>query len=245
MKIIVIPCFNEEARLDPEQVLALLSDGKGESAADIQIVLVDDGSDDGTLRLLHAVAERAPARIEVLALPRNGGKAEAVRSGLRHAIERGASVVGYLDADFATPPEGMQDLLRLLDARADVDVVLGARVAMLGREVDRKWTRHLLGRVFATVASAGLGLSVYDTQCGAKAFRVTPALVAALARPFSSRWAFDVELLGRLLELMPASAIVEVPLLAWRHVRGGSLGARAMVGAGVDLLKIIARRRRR
>ena len=92
-------------------------------------------------------------------------------------------------------------MARLVDTLADdehLQVVIGSRVGLLGHDIDRSLRRHYLGRIFATVSSAVLDLPVYDTQCGAKAFRVTPALRAALADPFTSRWAFDVELLGRL-----------------------------------------------
>ena len=89
--------------------------------------------------------------------------------------------------------------------------------------------RHYLGRAYATLASSALGITVYDTQCGAKVFRVNDALGAALAEPFRSAWAFDVELLHRLLhgsataEAIAEDALVEVPLTTWRDVGGSKL----------------------
>jgi len=82
---------------------------------------------------------------------------------------------------------------------------------------------------------------VYDTQCGAKIFRRSPALSHALATSFRSRWAFDVELLGRLLTGAPGvepvvlAHIREEPLLAWRDVAGSKLSASHMLKAGLDL----------
>jgi len=244
---VVIPCYNEADRLDDAPLLAFL-----DSCAEASLLFVDDGSTDATADRLAAIAAARPTRIDVLSLRPNGGKAEAVRRGMLAALERGARVVGYLDADLSTPP---RELFRLRAAfeRPGVEAVLGARVALLGTDIERSAARHYLGRVFASVAAAILRARVYDTQCGAKLFRASPALATAIATPFLSRWAFDVELLGRLLTGteavpgMPVSAIVEVPLTTWHDVKGSKLSPVAMARSLVDLGRIgfdVAARRR-
>jgi len=247
MSTLVIPCYDEEQRLDRAALLAMV-DGR----ADFRLLLVDDGSRDGTRAVLEGLAAARPGRIGALALTPNGGKAEAVRAGMRVALGEGADVVGYFDADLSTSPAEMLRLLDVIRASGPA-VVLGSRVAMLGTDIDRKAARHYLGRVFASIASLVLDARVYDTQCGAKLFRRTPALEAALEAPFLSRWAFDVELLGRLLAGTPdtpglsTSDVVEVPLRAWKDVPGSKLNPTAMVGALGDLARIrlaLARRRR-
>lgn len=239
--IVVIPCYNEVERLQEAQVLALLEDPRAE------VVLVDDGSRDGTAALLDRIASRAPdGRVRYLVLPENRGKAEAVRAGLLDALEGGADVVAYADADFATPPSEILRLARELDA-SGAQIALGARIARLGAHIDRKATRHYLGRVFATGASLILRLAVYDTQCGAKVFRDTPALRHALSQPFSSRWSFDVELLGRLGAGGPGVApiaseeMIEVPLRTWVDVGGSKMSLRGALRAGADLMALGAR----
>jgi hypothetical protein len=115
---------------------------------------------------------------------------------------------------------------------------------MLGTTIDRSPRRHYLGRVFATASSLALGMTVYDTQCGAKVLRAGPVLDHALAAPFSSRWSFDVELLGRLrrggdgVVGLPISAFREVPLVRWSDVAGSKLGALDALRAGLDLLRV-------
>jgi hypothetical protein len=124
-------------------------------------------------------------------------------------------------------------------------------VALLGHRIRRSATRHYLGRVYATASSLILGLQVYDTQCGAKVFRATPALRAALQDPFRSRWAFDVELLARLtrgtgtVPPVAAEALLEVPLEQWADVGGSKMGPREAITAVVDLARIGAGRPRR
>lgn len=228
----VVPCFNEAHRLDLDAWRAF--------HAAHRVVFVDDGSTDGTGDRLR------DAGLPVLTLLKNRGKAEAVRAGLRAAIDDGAAVVGYLDADLSTPTSEFERLLARLGAAPAVDVVLGSRIAHLGATIERRALRHYLGRVFATSASLALDLPVYDTQCGAKVFRVTPMLTAALATPFRSRWAFDVELLARLLDAGTAPArCCEVPLQHWRDVAGSHLHSRAMLGAALDVAALGAARRRR
>jgi dolichyl-phosphate beta-glucosyltransferase len=249
---LVVPCYNEARRLDDEALLSLLDGQLG-----IHLVLVDDGSTDETAERLRALAARRPDRVEALSLPSNGGKAEAVRAGLQHAL-RGAGpggapqLVGYVDADLATPPDEIKRLVGLA-AQSDAQITMASRVALLGTDIHRKAVRHYLGRVFSTAASLLLAARVYDTQCGAKLFRPSPALTAALAEPFLSRWAFDVELLGRLLagsaSTAPVSAkqVVEVPLRRWEDVAGSKLRPAAMVRVARDMVLIgfdLAARRR-
>jgi len=127
---------------------------------------------------------------------------------------------------------------------------MGARVALLGTEIDRTRLRHYQGRVFATLASLVLGLRVYDTQCGLKVLRVTPTLRQALASPFRSKWSFDVELIVRMLDGVPAlppQSVVEMPLKIWREVGGSSLSflARAQALAALGRIAVERRRNRR
>jgi glycosyltransferase involved in cell wall biosynthesis len=231
---VVIPCFNEEHRLDIGQLAELLE------VADVQLVLVDDGSGDATRSVLEAFAAAHPGRVSVLPLGRNRGKAEAVRAGLRQAVDSGATWTGYLDADFATPASELLRLLEVARAEPDAVAVLGSRVALLGREIVRSRGRHYVGRIFATLASIALQAQVYDTQCGAKLFRVTPSLDEATAERFRSRWAFDVELLARLNRLTPGGPprVIEEPLLVWRDIGGSKLSMPASARALLDLARI-------
>ena len=246
---LVVPCYNEASRLDEEAFVALAG-----ARAGLRLLFVNDGSTDETEQRLRAVAARRPDRIGVLSLPKNAGKAEAVRQVLRAALAESGNgadhVVGYIDADLATPPAEILRLLQIIDERGAA-VAMGSRVALLGSDIQRTAARHYTGRVFASIASLILNLRVYDTQCGAKVFRRSPALAAALETPFLSRWAFDVELLGRLLAGAPGvpplspAAFVEVPLAAWNDVPGSKLRPAAMVGALKDLARIGADLRRR
>ena len=236
--VIVVPCYDEAARLDPAALAELAR------LADARIVLVDDGSTDGTPALLAAIVAADPQRFELVTSPTNVGKGEAVRLGLLAARRRGAVLLGYFDADLATPPAEMARLVSILRDGADLDVVLGSRVGLLGHRVRRSMRRHYLGRLFATASSLVLRLDVYDTQCGAKVFRDGPAFEAAVARPFTSRWVFDVELIGRLRRgAGPGTGLaeerfLEVPLFDWCDRSGSKLAAGAALGAMVDLVRV-------
>ena len=237
--VIVVPCFNEAERLRPDGFDPLLR------LTGVSILFVNDGSTDGTLARLEAFRAEHPETVQVLDLKVNSGKGEAVRRGMLHALDAGADITGYLDADLATPAQEFARLLQVLNQSSlDLRILIGARVRLLGRDIQRSPSRHILGRVFATVASTILGVPVYDTQCGAKLFRRNPTLESALSRPFSSRWVFDVELIGRLVLGCPSPGesitptIMEEPLLVWRDIKGSKLGVTAMVRAAFDLLRI-------
>jgi glycosyltransferase involved in cell wall biosynthesis len=222
--VVVVPCYNEAARLKSEEFVKAVDAYPG-----VQFLFVDDGSKDGTDRVLEALASRDPERLHWLKLTPNQGKAEAVRRGLVQAMTMPADLVGFFDADLATPLSEIP-MLAAPFADRDVVMVMASRVAMLGRSIERSTWRHYTGRVFATLASLLLGLRVYDTQCGAKLFRRTDALRDVFDRPFMSSWAFDVEILARLLRLQRSGKIppvtrvvVEVPLRQWTDVHGSKI----------------------
>ena len=189
--VVVVPCFNEALRLDKPSFLELARSGR------LRLLFVDDGSTDETPEVLRRLAKESDA-LEVLNLPTNAGKAEALRVGMRRAIDDGVGVVGYCDADLSTPPWELLRLVERLESDPRLAAVFGSRVARLGSRIERTAFRHYAGRVYATLASVALGMTVYDTQCGAKVFRVGPELVHALEEPFPSGWVFDVVLCDRL-----------------------------------------------
>lgn len=233
---IVVPCFNESARLPSAAFLDFMR------AHDVGFLFVDDGSTDATAEVLGELASASEGRATVLVLETNVGKGEAVRRGLRLALEAGATIVGYLDADLATPLAELPALVARFDGEPDLCALTAARVRLQGSNIDRRPVRHYAGRVFATAASIVLGHPYYDTQCGAKLFRRCPRLETALAEPFASRWIFDVELLGRLLsppsELPGPSQVVEAPIHAWRDVGGSKVRPGTFVRAPVELARI-------
>ena len=192
-----------------------------------------------SLRALRALASRHAERVRVIDHAKNAGKAEAVRQGMLMAFGEGAAMAGYWDADLATPLDAISGFVAVLDSNPEVDIVLGARVAILGHEIERSATRHYAGRVFATLASVALGLSVYDTQCGAKLFRCNDTTRALFAEPFGSRWVFDVELLARYVAGgSEPNGIRELPLERWTDVAGSKVNPADFARGVIELVRI-------
>jgi dolichyl-phosphate beta-glucosyltransferase len=226
---VVIPAFNEAQRLPPflEKVVAYF-EGRDEP---YEIIVVDDGSTDGTAEL---VEDKRLGAVEVLRLQPNLGKGAAVRAGMLAA--RGAYRL-FADADGATPIEELKRLEPMLIAGADV--VIGSRVLVdPGVSVTTRWHRVGSGRVFNwLVARVGLH-GVADSQCGFKAFTAQAAgrLFDALSTP---GFGFDVELL--LLARATGFRIVEVPV-NWADQAGSKVG---VLRHGPGMLWQILRARRR
>jgi len=237
--IVVVPCFNEARRLNARAFTQFRVTGHW-----VEFLFVNDGSADETLAMLERMHCTSPDTIRVRDQQPNQGKAEAVRGGMLEALDADADFVGYWDADLATPLSALPKFLDVLEDRPSVNVVLGSRVKLLGRVIERHAWRHYLGRVFATIVSELLRLEVYDTQCGAKLFRSTRELRRALATPFSTSWLFDVEILARLIADSPggtddvARALYELPLDEWRDVPGSKLTRGAYVRAATSIMKL-------
>ncbi|HEX3772566.1 MAG TPA: glycosyltransferase [Polyangiaceae bacterium] len=253
---IVVPCFNEERRLDADAYVRFVEAYPPGAPLEVAIVFVDDGSTDGTARVLQAIAARAPRSFRVLTQRPNQGKAEAVRKGILDVLSRASGrdaldAVGFWDADLATPLTELPAFVEVLEKNPGIDVVLGSRVKLMGRTIDRRPWRHYMGRIFATAASMALELPIYDTQCGAKLFRVTDWTARLFAEPFVAKWVFDVELIARILRVHPgpprtgARSIYELPVSTWADVGGSKLKSTDFAAAALDLAKIRLRYPRR
>ena len=235
---IVVPCFNEADRLDP-----LPWHSWAGAHPHVRFLFVDDGSTDRTSDALAVLC--AHGQLSMLTLAHNVGKAEAVRTGLNHAMEDDAQVVGFWDADLATPLDDISAMLATLEADPSLEWVFGSRVRLFGTPIHRLQRRHYVGRVAATLASRLLGLAVYDTQCGAKLFRRPGPWAQVFATPFLTRWAFDVEVLARWRAAHPTLGAPqletlgrELPVSGWSDVPGSKLRVLDVILAPWALLRI-------
>lgn len=232
---IVIPCYNEASRLKKEVFLSFF-----ETNDEVDFLFVNDGSSDDTLMRLQEFSAESP-RVHYLDLQSNGGKAEAVRQGMIYAEQHFESeYIGFWDADLATPLFEIRNFMLQMEL-GNFDMVTGLRLLRLGAKVRRKRSRHLLGRVFATVASTLIKLPVYDTQCGAKLYKrkIVPVL---FSKPFITKWLFDVEILFRYKKEFGSDAAInlvyEYPVMEWADVDGSQLKMRDFIKAPYELYKI-------
>lgn len=242
---LVIPCCNEADRLPFAEFAAFQ-----EEHPEIRFCFVNDGSTDRTLRKLKEFERRYPRSVTVVSLEQNRGKAEAVRQGVLQGIPEtdGPEYFGFWDADLATPLAEAVSFVNRLDAAPELEAVIGSRWPRLGARIDRTPLRGVAGRCMSTLFSGYLGVTLYDSQCGAKVFRsgVGRGLFRA---PFVSRWLFDIELLQRVsLFYSPAylrCRIQEYPLPEWRDVRGSKLRCHDFGRILFEFLRIIWFYRRR
>lgn len=218
---VVIPAYNEEERL-PE-TLASVFGFLGQVGLTAEVVVADDGSEDGTANAVLALTARFPG-LRLLRLP-HGGKAHAVRSGVLASQGR---VVFMCDADLSMPIDDLPRLLAALDRGADVAV--GSREAPGAQRFGEPWHRHFVGRAFNWVVRLLTGLPLRDTQCGFKCFRgpVARDLFARLELYRTPQkglrgpmvTAFDVELVFLALRL--GYRVAEVPV-RWYYAPGSKV----------------------
>src|SRR5512141_2007244 len=128
---IVVPCYNEADRLKSEEFLDC-----ARRRPDLHFLFVDDGCTDGTGGILDRLSRACPEQIRYFTMERNRGKAEAVRCGFLESFRSGYDVIGYWDADLATPLETIPRFCELLEDR-EIDGVIGSRVMLLGRHIRR------------------------------------------------------------------------------------------------------------
>jgi glycosyltransferase involved in cell wall biosynthesis len=209
---LVIPAYNESNRIRPtlDEIIRYAQ----KCQWDAEIIVVDDGSRDGTPDIIREYSQAHP-QIRLLQNPGNRGKGFSVRNGMLHA--RG-EICLFTDADLSSP---IAEAEKLFDAiRQGGDIAIGSRWIRAELQTERQpLYRQAFGRIFNLLLRLVLGLHFRDTQCGFKAFR-REAAQQIFARQKIERWGFDPEIL--FLARRMGFRTVEVPVI-WAHSEGTRL----------------------
>ena len=227
---LIVPCYNESNRLNLDAFLDFFVQHPNGFC-----LFVNDGSTDNTKEIIEAFVQDKN-NFSSLSLDQNLGKGEAVRYGFNWAIQKSFPIVAFWDADLSTP---LIELIRMINHINEGRYlwIFGSRIKTLDKNIQRKIHRHYIGRFFATFISIFLKIPLYDSQCGAKCFYVTPELKSILKNPFITRWLFDVELILRMQNHMKIKDyIYEMPLNEWTETPGGKI---TLIDGFVVLLQII------
>jgi len=207
---VVFPAYNEEDRL--ERTLREAAEYLAARALAAEVIVVDDGSRDGTSALVRRLGRELDLPVRLIRLPRNRGKGYAVRTGVVNAQGR---LVLFADADGATPMAELERLEAALDSGADV--AIGSRALQgSGTRVDARAYRRLIGRAFHFMVQLLAVKGFKDTQCGFKLFRAEAA-DELFSRMRMDGFSFDVEVL--MLAQRSGYRIAEVPI-NWTHQPG-------------------------
>ena len=227
MLSIVIPSKDEEQRLP--RTIELIQAYMDARQAVYELILVDDGSSDGTRKIMQAAAERNP-RIKVEALPFNRGKGRALATGVDAA--RGDPIL-LTDADLSTPIEDLAKLQAALDGGAGIAIasraLRGSRV-----EVSQPIYRVAMGKAFNLIVQVVLLPGIWDTQCGFKLFRADVAH-RVFAGLVTDGFGYDPEVLYRARR--QGVKIAEVPVV-WRNSAPTTVSP---ISSSFDMLKHVIR----
>ena len=225
----IVPCYNEELRLP--RTIELIERYLDEKKTAYELILVDDGSVDGTRAVMNAAASRNQS-VKIELLPHNRGKGRALAVGVMAA--RGEEIL-VTDADLSTPIEELPRLQAALDAGAGIAIasraVRGSRV-----EVSQPFYRVLMGKGFNLIVQAVLLPGIWDTQCGFKLFRADVAH-RVFADLVTDGFGYDPEVLFRARK--QGVKIAEVPVV-WRNSAPTKVSA---VRSSLDMLRHVIRLR--
>ena len=224
---VVIPAYNEEARIGPSiRRVATHLLGRPYSW---EIVVVDDGSSDRTAEVVMEAAAETP-NVRLLKEP-HFGKGQAVKAGM---LESTAEWRFLCDADLSMPPEQIDRFFNAADGRPLFDVSVGSREAPGARRFDEPRSRHLVGRVFNRVVRIFAVRGLDDTQCGFKLFAGSAA-EELFRRQRLPGFAFDVEVLYLAQKL--GFSVGEIAI-DWHHHGGSKVSLAKGASAFADILRV-------
>lgn len=217
--VVIVPTFNERESL-PKTVRRLRA-----AVPAAHILVVDDGSPDGTGQIAEELARELGA-MDVLHRAGKSGLGSAYVAGFGWALERGFEVAVEMDADGSHQPEQLPDVLEALEARG-ADLVIGSRWIRGGRV--ENWPRHreVLSRGANTYTRLALGMSVRDATAGFRAYRADMLGKLDLDTVASQGYCFQVDLTWRTVRV--GGVVVEVPITFVERAEGSSKMSRAII----------------
>ena len=229
----IVPCFNEEKRLD------VIYWNKLAEIANTNWVFVNDGSTDSTKNVLNQINNST-----IVDLPRNMGKAEAIRKGISETFKKNSKEtfwVGYLDADSAFDIEDITNVINIAYLKdSSYDSYWGSRVALAGRNITRNNLRHILSRILITIFGYRMGNLPYDPQTGFKVFKFNREQMVIFEKNFETKWFVDLEILLRFKELQKKiMRIWEEPVNTWKDIEGSKIRGFELITIFRDLIKIL------
>ena len=219
--VVCLPTYNERENLEP--MLRALAGVFEEAGLDGRVLVIDDGSPDGTGDLADELARALPL-VDVLHRPTKEGLGPAYLAGFRRALAEGAELVLEMDCDFSHDP---RDVPRLVAAAADADLVLGSRYVKGGGTRNWSLPRRFVSRAGCLYAQALLGVGVRDLTGGFKCFRRGVLERIGLERVASRGYAFQIETTYRALR--HGFRVAEVPIVFTEREAGSSKMSRGIV----------------
>ena len=212
---IIIPAYNEEKRIGRtlERYCEFFGELKKKNLLDFEILIVLNACKDNTLGV---VKEKQKKFREIKYLEfKQGGKGFAITQGFKDALKRENDLIGFVDADMATPPEAFSDLIRF---SKNYDGIIASR-GLKKSAVNFSFTRKITHKGFNFLVRALLGMPYRDTQCGAKVFKreVIKSIVDNLG---ATKWAYDIDLLYKIRKR--GFKIIEIPTI-WENKEGSHL----------------------
>jgi dolichol-phosphate mannosyltransferase len=221
---LILPTYNEAENI--ERIVAAALPQLASTGLEHRLLVVDDGSPDGTGQIADRIAAESPA-VEVLHRTSKDGIGPAYLAGFDRALSEGADLVMEMDSDFSHDPK---DIPRLVAAAADADLVLGSRYVPGGGVTDWGLVRRLISRGGSLYARVLLGVPVRDLTGGFKCFRRSTLEGLDLSNIGTDGYGFQIEVTYRALKA--GYRVREVPILFRDRDAGSSkMSARIAVEA--------------
>ena len=233
---IIIPCFNEAKRLDIKSLSGFLRSNNA-----IDLYFYDDGSTDNTFNVLKDL-KKSFENCFIFKNSINLGKSNIVRLGVQDALKKNKyNYIGYFDADLSTPLEEIFRFIEVFENNKNLILVMGCRIKRSGANIQRDNYRHYFSRIFITLINYYLDINFYDTQAGAKLFKVKN-LKTIFKEKFITKWLFDIEIILRLKKRDKASKtdnnIFELPLTSWVEKKGTKIKFSDIISIPILLMRV-------